>query len=470
MLRPLKRPTGSNLADLGRAATRGLGFGQFQLLCRIDVVGKEAVRKACGVRAAKLQGHNETPPRSNVVAVNVGTSRRRRLWLRLALVCDPAFLLVAWRRVRGNRGSRSAGVDNESARSIEQRRGHESFLSDLRTALRQRSFCPLPVRERRIPKGDGRYRRLGIPTVADRVVQAAMRLALEPIFESDFQPCSYGFRPKRRAQDAITEIHFYTSRGYEWIVEGDIEACFDRINHTAVIERVRNRIEDNRVLALVKAFLKAGILTELGSREATHTGTPQGGILSPLLANIALSALDEHFAHRWSTTMSTVMRRKTLRRGLVAHLHLPVAEGREVCTGQGQGAYLSINGLHLALADASQDQGNSAGMVTLLPSRCIEVLLQQARFICVATLHALAPQEAPEGGMARPETQIHETVAYRHQWRRTVHRCIHPGDSLPVSRRSHSKSRSAWTAKAAGATTSVVYDLYCKKALENHRI
>lgn len=230
------------------------------------------------------------------------------------LVCDPAFLLVAWHRVRGNRGARSAGVDNQSAYEIEQRRGHEAFLGELREQLKQRRFVPLPVRERLIPKADGRQRRLGIPTVADRVVQAAAKLVLEPVFEADFKPCSYGFRPKRRAQDAVAEIHFFTSRKYEWIVEADIEACFNRIDHTALMSRVRQRIGDKRVLALVKAFLKAGILTELGDREATFTGTPQGGILSPLLANIALSALDEHFAESWQATMNTVMRRRVRRR------------------------------------------------------------------------------------------------------------------------------------------------------------
>lgn len=230
------------------------------------------------------------------------------------LVCDPAFLLVAWHRVRGNRGARSAGVDNESAYTIEQRRGVEVFLCELRAQLKQRRFMPVPVRERLIPKADGRKRRLGIPTVRDRVVQAAVKLVLEPIFEADFQPCSYGFRPKRRAQDAIAEIHFFTSRKYEWIVEADIEACFDRIDHTALMGRVRQRIDDKRILSLVKAFLKAGLLTELGNRQATHTGTPQGGILSPLLANIALSILDEHFAQSWQATMGTVMRRRTRRR------------------------------------------------------------------------------------------------------------------------------------------------------------
>ncbi len=123
-----------------------------------------------------------------------------------------------------------------------------------------------------------------------------MKLVLEPIWEADFQPCSYGFRPNRRAHDAIAETRMLASHTYEWVVEGDIEACFDTIDHTALMDRERLRVKDRRVLTLVKAFLKAGILSQDGARRDTDTGTPQGGILSPLLANIALSILDEHFA------------------------------------------------------------------------------------------------------------------------------------------------------------------------------
>ena len=136
--------------------------------------------------------------------------------------------------------------------------------------------------------------------IADRVVQAALKLVLEPIFEADFEPVSYGFRPRRRAQDAIAEIHHFGTQGYRWVLDADIEACFDRIDHAALMDRVRSRVKDKRVLALVKSFLKAGVLTELGEHEDTHTGTPQGGILSPLLANIALSVLDEHLMGRGS--------------------------------------------------------------------------------------------------------------------------------------------------------------------------
>ncbi|MGI5515141.1 reverse transcriptase domain-containing protein [Streptomyces sp. CA-106131] len=114
--------------------------------------------------------------------------------------------------------------------------------------------------------------------------------------DPDFLPCSYGFRPNRRAHDAVAEVHHFASRSYEWIVEGDIKACFDEISHTALMGRVRERVGDKRVLDLVKAFLKAGILDEDGTLVDTNAGTPQGSILSPLLSNVALSVLDEHIA------------------------------------------------------------------------------------------------------------------------------------------------------------------------------
>ncbi len=197
------------------------------------------------------------------------------------LVYDPAVLVNAWHRVRGNRGARSAGVDGHTAAYITNVRGEGNFLADLRADLKARTFRPLPVRERMIPKASGKLRRLGIPTVRDRVVQAALKSVLEPIFEADFQPCSYGFRPGRRAHDAIAEIHNLASRSYEWVLEGDITACFDEIDHSALMGRVRDRIGDRRVLGLVKAFLKAGVLSEDGVERDTSTGTPQGGIMTP---------------------------------------------------------------------------------------------------------------------------------------------------------------------------------------------
>ena len=228
------------------------------------------------------------------------------------LVADPAFLAVAWDRVRGNRGARSAGIDGVPPRDLVPM--EREFLARLRQQLRAGTFGPLPVRQRMIPKGNGKLRSLGIPTAADRTVQAALKLLLEPIFEADFEPVSYGFRPRRRAHDAIAEIHNLASNSYEWVLEGDITACFDEISHPALLARVRERIGDRRVVALVKAFLKSGVLSEDGITRDTKTGTPQGGILSPLLANIALSTLDEHFAQVWQAEMATRVDRSRQRR------------------------------------------------------------------------------------------------------------------------------------------------------------
>ncbi len=233
------------------------------------------------------------------------------------LVTDPSFLLVAWDRVRHNKGARTAGVDGETAYYIESMRGVDEFLTELRDDLRARTFRPLPSRRRAIPKASGKVRYLGIATIRDRVVQASLKLVLEPIFEADFLPCSYGFRPNRRAHDAVAEIHHFASRSYEWIVEGDIKACFDEISHPELMNRVRARIGDKRVLTLVKAFLKAGILTEDGTLADTDAGTPQGSILSPLLSNVALSVLDEHIAQApGGPAASPYERAKRRRKGL----------------------------------------------------------------------------------------------------------------------------------------------------------
>jgi RNA-directed DNA polymerase len=215
------------------------------------------------------------------------------------LICHPDFLAVAWDRVAGNKGARTPGVDRVIPAFISDPADVAAFLNETREQVKARAFTPLPARERLIPKSGqpGKFRRLGIPSARDRLVQAALVLVLEPIFEADFKPVSYGFRPRRRAQDAIAEIHYFGTgtRNYQWVFEADIAACFDELSHSAIMARVRRRIGDKRVLALVKLFLKAGIMSEAGQLQGTASGTPQGGIASPLLANIALSALDEHF-------------------------------------------------------------------------------------------------------------------------------------------------------------------------------
>jgi len=243
--------------------------------------------------------------------------RCRRFHDLFNLVSDPAFLTVAWQRVSTNAGARTPGVDRATVSYIVNRVGVHVFLGHIRSLLRSGQFRPVEVRQVMIPKASGKLRKLGIPTVTDRVVQAALKLVLEPIFEADFLPCSYGFRPNRRAHDAIAEIHALTSRprDYEWIVEADIAACFDEIGHVALMDRVRIRVKDKKVLALVKAFLKAGVMTRAGDRKDTPTGTPQGGILSPLLANIALTVLDEHYARAWTAMGDANQRHRRRKRG-----------------------------------------------------------------------------------------------------------------------------------------------------------
>ena len=211
-----------------------------------------------------------------------GEDPSRRFGDLFNLVCDLEFLAEAWLRVKQNKGSRTPGIDGATVADIENWPGGVGvFLEHIRAALKSGEFRPDPVRQVVIPKKSGKLRKLGITTVADRVVQAALKLVLEPIFEADFQPCSYGFRPNRRAHDAIAEIHFYATRGYEWVLEADIRACFDEIGHVALMDRLRARITDKRVCALVKAFLKAGVMTADGDLEESYTGARQGGIFTP---------------------------------------------------------------------------------------------------------------------------------------------------------------------------------------------
>lgn len=231
-----------------------------------------------------------------------GEDEQKRFADLFNLVCDPATLLVAWERVKRNRGSRTAGVDGVTRARIEDQ-GVERFLGELRQSLKDRTYTPLPVREHEIPKrGSGKVRKLGIPALRDRVVQMALVLVLEPIFEADFCPISYGFRPKRRAQDAIEQVRFFINapRNYEWVIEGDVKDCFGSIHQGLLMVELRRRVTDKRVLGLIRSFLGAGIMREHEPVAATPSGTPQGGVLSPLLANVALSVLDRHFEEAWT--------------------------------------------------------------------------------------------------------------------------------------------------------------------------
>ena len=218
---------------------------------------------------------------------------------------DPRNLRLAWRRVAGNRGARTAGVDGWTVKRIEARFGVQDFLAGLHRQLRAGSFRPSPVRRVMIPKRGrpGQHRPLGVPTVADRVVQAAVLHLLEPVFEAGFYPVSYGFRPRKACRDAVEHIRNAIRPAgksdrpeppYQWVIEGDIKGCFDNIDHHDLMGRLRRRLRDVKVRRLVRAFLKAGVLTGEAFLRS-EAGTPQGGILSPLLANIALSAIEERY-------------------------------------------------------------------------------------------------------------------------------------------------------------------------------
>ncbi len=235
------------------------------------------------------------------------------------LLYDVEWLCCAYERVASNKGSRSAGCDGLTLSNFQQ--NLQDRLRELANELKTQHFQPHPVRRVYIPKANGKLRPLGIPSIRDRIVQEALRMILEPIFEVEFYRNSYGFRPNRSTTDALARItsSMTASTRYYWVIEGDISSYFDTINHEHLMVLLRRRVRDDKLLTLVWRFLKAGVMEDQLFK-ATDQGTPQGGIISPLLANVYLHELDQ-FMTRWTDLPRTAKeRRREQGRGNFVHV------------------------------------------------------------------------------------------------------------------------------------------------------
>ncbi len=227
---------------------------------------------------------------------------KRRFHALCDKVCRTDILREAWNTVERNGGTH--GIDNVRIQDIE---NSEEFIQNMAQELKQRTYRPSPVRKVLIPKSNGKMRALGIPTVKDRVVQTAVKLVIEQIFEADFEDCSFGFRPDRSAHDAVDEVVKYLNFGCEQVIDADISGCFDNIPKHPLMMAVARRIVDGTILALIRSFLDAGIMD--GSEFSyTAAGTPQGSPISPLLANIYLDHLDKRWKSAAHTTETHLIR------------------------------------------------------------------------------------------------------------------------------------------------------------------
>lgn len=279
--------------------------------------GKPSTRRRGIVDAASRQEGDGKPSDSVNTEAILDMQRKLYCWSRndpgkvfsdlFNLVHDRRTMALAWRSLCRNQGSHTAGVDGVTRRKVEEGPGGVgAFLERLREEVRTGRYAPQPVRQVLIPKPGkpGRFRPLGIPTLRDRLVQMALKIILEPIFEAGFYPGSYGFRRGRSTMDAVSMIQRRLNPT-RWgrtqvthVIEGDIKGCFDNVDHHVLMEQIRRRIGDKKVLSLLHSLLKAGLMAE-GQVRHPVAGTPQGGIISPLLANVYLTGLDERYG-RWT--------------------------------------------------------------------------------------------------------------------------------------------------------------------------
>jgi group II intron reverse transcriptase/maturase len=232
------------------------------------------------------------------------------------LTYNPNFLSQAWFMLRRNSGSRTPGIDEVTLKTIEDEIGIGIWLTKIQNSLRDRSFKPDLIRRKYIPKpGKSTMRPLGIPTLEDRLVQMVLKLILEPIYEAVFKDCSLGFRPDRGPLNAIGQVKGYMNPQlqYNWVIEADIRDCFGNIDHTLLLQRMRTKVKDKRILSLTRSFLKAGVLED-GKIKYPLSGSPQGGIISPLLANIYLDQMDEVYENKYHA-LSCYQRSKRVKEG-----------------------------------------------------------------------------------------------------------------------------------------------------------
>jgi group II intron reverse transcriptase/maturase len=231
-----------------------------------------------------------------------------------SLLWKREWLNSALEAVLDNTGAKTSGVDGVCGVDLHEPSARARFVEELRTELKQRTYHPSPVLRKYIPKANGGRRPIGIPTIRDRVVQMVLKMVLEPIFEADFLPNSNGFRPERSTLECVLPMYRYGDnvRRYEWVIEGDIEGCFDNIDHEILMRAVKKRIADTSILWLIRQFLKAPVIED-GIQVQVRKGTPQGGVLSPLLANIYLNEFDQFWDEHWGklTRTQRVQQQKT---------------------------------------------------------------------------------------------------------------------------------------------------------------